>query len=94
MPESRDIGIVQRSTARRVFDLRESSIIAAVGVLMTIVITLGYARSLGAAYAVEHVDDGAGGADSGQRGVTIALGGLRDRVGVISVAVTLTWRSC
>ncbi len=91
MPESRDIGIVQRSAARRVFDLREWSIIAAVGALMTVVITLGYARSLGAAYAVEHARTMALAAlILGSVVVTIALGGLRDRVGVISVAVTLT----
>ena len=87
---SSEIWIVRAGATRRVFDGREWSIIATVGALMTIVVALGYARSLGAAYAVEHARTMALAVlILGSAVVTAALGGLRSRFGVISIALTL-----
>ncbi len=90
MPESRSIGLVRRGATRRVFDLREWAIIAAVGALMTLLVTLGYARSLGTTVAVEHARTMALAAlILGSVVVTVVMGGLRDRIGILFTAGTV-----
>jgi Ca2+-transporting ATPase len=90
LPGSGELETVNRQSRLRFFDLREWMVIACVGVLITLLVILGYDHSLGADNDVEHARSMAmvalivAGA-----AVTSTLSGLRSRSAIIAVVATI-----
>jgi len=90
-PEAPGLAPVQRKPARpRFFDRRQWLVIAAVGTVVTLVVTASYVRSLGAGYDVDHARAMALVAlAAASAGITACLTGLRGAAARLTVAATL-----
>jgi P-type Ca2+ transporter type 2C len=91
LPSSDNLQIRRRTSKVRFFDWREWTIIATVGALITLLISIGYARSLGVDRDVEHARNMALVAlVVASATITAGLSGLRSRSAIIAVVMTLT----
>jgi Ca2+-transporting ATPase len=90
LPSSQELRPVQRTRKLRFFDWREWSIIALVGILVTLLVVVGYERSLGGNHDVEHARSMALLALTvASATMTAGLTRLRSRASVIAVLATV-----
>jgi Ca2+-transporting ATPase len=88
---SAELKPVKRSGRLRFFDVAEWAVICAVGVAVTVVIAMGYVRSLGPGEDIEHARSMAMVAlIVASATITVGLSGLRTRSAVIAVVAALT----
>jgi Ca2+-transporting ATPase len=90
LPSSQDLGLVQRTGKLRFFDWREWSIIGLTGALVTLLVVVGYERSLGGNHDVEHARSMALLALTvASATMTAGLTRLKSRASVIAVLATI-----
>lgn len=90
LPPSHGLAPVRRASRLQFYDWREWSVIAIVSILITLLIVLGYARSLGIDRDVEHARNMAMvSLVVASATITAGLSGLRSRAALVAVATTI-----
>ena len=90
LPASEELETVRRNPKVQFFDWREWTLIAIVGALLSVMIVVGYTRSLGIDHNVEHARSMALAAlIVASATVTAGLSRLRSRIAVVAVVATV-----